>query len=378
MKKLLLCGAGKIGRSFIGQLFSLGGYTVTFVDISREIVDQLNRRGAYDVVIRSDSGNRILTVKRVRGLHFSETEKIYQEIGNTDLFATAVGPGNLPGVMDMIGTGLEKRFGNERASSVDIIIAENLRNAADYFTEHLKKHLPGDTIRNRIGLIETSIGKMVPIMTDEEIKQDILRVYAEPYNTLILDGLAFKNPLPEVKGLAPKNNMKAWVDRKLFIHNLGHATAAYLGYRKHPDAVYMHEVLSDPGVLEQTRMTMFQSAEILREMYPEVFSESDLTNHIDDLLARFRNKALGDTVFRVGCDLFRKLGPEDRLVAPLKAAMELNKSHDRILDAIRAAISFRGKDENGHYFPADEQFFRLSEKGLEHVLREVCKIEINL
>ena len=35
---------------------------------------------------------------------------------------------------------------------------------------------------------------------------------------------------PDVKGLAPKKNIKAWVDRKAFIHNLGHATAAYYGY----------------------------------------------------------------------------------------------------------------------------------------------------
>jgi len=31
-KKLVLFGAGKIGRSFIGQLFSRGGYEVVFMD----------------------------------------------------------------------------------------------------------------------------------------------------------------------------------------------------------------------------------------------------------------------------------------------------------------------------------------------------------
>jgi mannitol-1-phosphate 5-dehydrogenase len=123
-------------------------------------------------------------------------------------------------------------------------------------------------------------------------------------------------------------------------------------------------------------MTMLQSAEILRGMYPEEFPETDLTRHIDDLLARFRNKALGDTVFRVGCDLFRKLGPEDRLVAPIKAALSFNKPYDRILDVIKAAISFRAKDENGQYFTDDRDFFRLSDRGIEVILHEVCKLEI--
>ena len=49
-------------------------------------------------------------------------------------------------------------------------------------------------------------------------------------------------------GLAPKDNIKAWVDRKAFIHNLGHATAAYYGFYLHPEAVYMYEVLDDNEV----------------------------------------------------------------------------------------------------------------------------------
>ena len=73
----------------------------------------------------------------------------------------------------------------------------------------------------------------------------------------------FKSPIPDVKGLAPKNNIKAWVDRKAFIHNLGHATAAYYGFLLHPEAVYMYEILDDPDVFKFTREVMLQSAEIL-------------------------------------------------------------------------------------------------------------------
>ena len=378
-RKIVIFGAGRIGRSFIGQLFSRSGFEAVFIDLNTRLVDALNQTGQYSVVIKSDEPDEILTIEPVRAVSLSERDRASDEVATAAIAAICVGQQGIPDTLPLIAEALKRRLDEAGPVPLDIIIAENMRNADQTISTGLRKLLPADYPFDRlVGLVETSIGKMVPIMTQRDVEEDPLQVFAEPYNSLIVSKNGFKNPIPEVMNLEPKENMKAWVDRKLFIHNLGHATAAYLGYRKHPDAVYMHEVLSDPGVLEQTRMTMFQSAEILREMYPEVFSESDLTNHIDDLLARFRNKALGDTVFRVGCDLFRKLGPEDRLVAPLKAAMELNKSHDRILDAIRAAISFRGKDENGHYFPADEQFFRLSEKGLEHVLREVCKIEINL
>lgn len=42
MKKLLLFGARKIGRSFIGQHFARSGYTLQFVDIDSRVVELLN------------------------------------------------------------------------------------------------------------------------------------------------------------------------------------------------------------------------------------------------------------------------------------------------------------------------------------------------
>jgi mannitol-1-phosphate 5-dehydrogenase len=52
--KLVLFGAGKIGRSFIGQLFSRSGYEVVFVDINTAVIDALNEKRKYKVVIKSE------------------------------------------------------------------------------------------------------------------------------------------------------------------------------------------------------------------------------------------------------------------------------------------------------------------------------------
>lgn len=97
---------------------------------------------------------------------------------------------------------------------------------------------------------------MVPLMPKEIELIDPLLVYAEQYNTLILDKNGFKNPIPQVQGLSPKKNIKAWVDRKAFIHNLGHAAAAYFGSFKYPERKYLFEVLDDPLVLSFTYEAM--------------------------------------------------------------------------------------------------------------------------
>jgi len=374
--KLVLFGAGKIGRSFIGQLFSRGGYEVVFIDVFKQVIDELNRLGNYRVVIKGDVES-VITIENVRGVFGGDTEKVIAEVASARIVAVSVGQNGLNAIMSLIAQGLVRRYESAGATPLDIIIAENLRNAAEFLNEELKQYLPeGFPIDERVGLIETSIGKMVPIMLKKDMDEDILQVFAEPYNTLILDKLAFKNQIPDIDGLAPKENMKAWVDRKLFIHNLGHATAAYIGFQKFPQAVYLYEVLADNDVFTQTRQTMLQSAEILMTLYPGEFTIVQLTNHIDDLLSRFQNRALGDTIFRVGCDLFRKLGPDDRLAAPIRAALELGKPFNLIVEAVIATFSFKAKDENGDFHASDEDFFRLANQGKEAILREVCRLPL--
>jgi mannitol-1-phosphate 5-dehydrogenase len=54
--KIVIFGAGRIGRSFIGQLFSRSGFEVVFVDINEELISRLNSDKQYKVVIKDNSG----------------------------------------------------------------------------------------------------------------------------------------------------------------------------------------------------------------------------------------------------------------------------------------------------------------------------------
>jgi len=370
--KLLLFGAGKIGRSFIGQLFSCGGYEVVFVDVFPQVIDELNIRRNYNVVIKGED-DRTMNIQNVRGILASETQKVMDEIATARIIAVSVGLNGLKAIIPTIAKGLLLRFKNTEALPLDIIIAENLRDAAEFMDKELRKHLPKwYPLEERVGLIETSIGKMVPIMQKKDTDADILQVFAESYNTLILDKLAFKNPIPEIEGLAPKENMKAWVDRKLFIHNLGHATTAYLGHISYPESTFLYEVLSDWQIFNEVRNTMLQAADILLKKYPDEFTIEALTEHIDDLLKRFQNISLGDTIFRVGCDLQRKLSSDDRLAGAIHLARELKLPYHLILKALVCGCHFRATDEQGKRFPSDMEFDKKYELGISNVLKIIC------
>lgn len=372
LKKLVLFGAGKIGRSFIGQLFSRGGYEVVFVDVYKTVIDELNRRCAYNVIVKGIPES-VIKVTNVRGVYVDDEKAVITEISDAGIIATAVGQNGLPGIFPLLAKGFLKRLEQNPESPLDIIIAENLRNAAQYFETELKKYLPENYPFNQtIGLVETSIGKMVPLMTQKDMQQDVLQVFAEEYNTLILDKKAFKNPIPIIEGLAPKENMNAWVDRKLFIHNLGHASAAYLGFFYNSKFIYLWEVLEIPEIFNEVREIMQQSAAALLKKYPDEFTEESLQNHIDDLLSRFRNRALGDTLFRVGCDLSRKLGPDDRLSGAIKLALEMNLPYDKILKALVCGCRFRATGEDGKMLLSDIEFDRIYKTGIRKVMTQIC------
>lgn len=375
-KKLVLFGAGKIGRSFIGQLFSRSGFEVIFVDVNDRIISELNQKKRYRVIIKSDDRDKDIWIDNVRGIHGANIDLVASEIAEADLLAMSVGQKAIPFISPVIAKGIKLRYQKHPDFPLDIILAENLRDAAKVVADELNKYLDNAIeLDNYVGLIETSIGKMVPIMPVSVEEEDALLVYAEPYNTLILDQKAFKNPIPEVEGIAPKENMPAWVDRKSFIHNLGHAAAAYYGFIKYPELKYVYEVMAKKDVYEATRNTMLQATDILMKAYPDEFTNVDLITHVDDLIHRFGNKALGDTVFRVGQDLYRKLGPEDRLVGALKLALKYRMPYDRILYIIACSIGFRATDEQETQSESDLKFSMEAELGISHILASVCKID---
>ncbi|MCF7928498.1 MAG: mannitol-1-phosphate 5-dehydrogenase, partial [Spirochaetales bacterium] len=176
--------------------------------------------------------------------------------------------------------------------------------------------------------------------------------------------------------LMPVDNIRAYVDRKLFIHNMGHAASAYLGYLARPEATLLPDVLRSPGVLAEVRAAMNESADALAAEYPLALDREDLDEHIEDLIRRFQNHALGDTVYRVGRDLKRKLHKEDRLLGAVILAARHGLPRTAMETAFLSALEFRATDEEGRPFAGDEDFVEnhLS-KGLAGVLTDVCELD---
>jgi len=376
MKKVVVFGAGNIGRSLVGQLFSRSDYEVVFVDVVEGLVKALNERKKYRIEVK-DVIPETIWVDNVRAVHAHKTKEVASEIATADIMATAVGANNLHHIYGNVANGLVKRLRVNRRP-IDIIICENIRNASTLFREGLSRNLPGDyPLESMVGLVETSIGKMVPIMTEGQKREDPLLILAEAYNKIILDKRGFKGEVPRVEGLEPKENIGAYVDRKLFIHNMGHAATAYLGYITDPSMKYIWEAIADKDIRRAVEGAMWESGKALVLEYPREFNGENIKEYLEDLIRRFGNRALQDTIYRVGRDVPRKISRNDRLIGALLLDGKHSVPAPFTTLAVAAAMLFRGRDHKGRLHPRDKVFAEeIYPRGIDYILKEICGLSV--
>lgn len=318
--KAIMYGGGNIGRGFIGATLSQSGYEVTFIDVAEPVVNALQQNHHYPVRYVSSDGFEDVIITNVTAVNGNDTEAASEAIASCDIMATAVGARILKFIVPNIVAGLRKRWAR-CDTPLNIIICENLMDANKVLEEMLKAQLTEEECRlfdERVGLVEASIGRMVPVQTEAMKDGDPMRVCVERYGYLPVDKDAFKGEIPAIKNLVPFSPFDFYIKRKLYLHNMGHAVCAYLG--GYCGRKYIYQSIDDPEILTVVQNAMLESALALSKKYNVPLD--GLLLHMTDLLSRFRNAALQDTCKRVGGDPARKLAAADRLIGASLLALE--------------------------------------------------------
>lgn len=316
MKTAVIVGAGNIGRGFIGQLFSEAGWEICYLDVSAPLVDALNARGEYPLEIVSNWDAVRKTVSPVRAVNGNDRDAAARVTADADVCVTCVGAKAIRYIIPNLAAGIRLRTA-EGKGPLNLLICENLMDADSYIRSLLEPVLTEKELSN-IGLVETSVGRMVPLPDKALAEADPLLVRAESYGSLPYDADAWKGDPPDVPGLVPVSPFRFAVERKLYVHNMGHAVCAYLGMREGHGTIA--EAIGDPAVRVAVREAMTSSVRALAKRYRKDLDP--LLSHTDDLIRRFGNRALGDTSARVGADISRKLAPSDRLTGAARSVSD--------------------------------------------------------
>ncbi|MBQ9951463.1 MAG: mannitol dehydrogenase [Clostridia bacterium] len=356
--KAIMYGAGNIGRGFVGALLSQAGYRVSFVDVMEPVVRALQENERYPVRYVSTDGHQDVWIENVTAVNGNDAEAVSDAIAECDIMATAVGARILTFIAPNIAAGLRKRWQNGERP-LNIIICENLMDANHVLEGLVKSHLTDEEkeiFDRTVGLVEASIGRMVPVQTDEMKDGEPLRVCVERYGFLPVDRDAFKGEIPEIPNMRPVAPFDFYINRKLYLHNMGHAVCAYLGGYLGMD--YIWQAIDNPEILCIVQNAMTDSAIALSKKYGAPLS--DLLMHVADLLERFRNRALMDTCQRVGGDPTRKLSGNDRLIGASRLMIETGMSPAFISIGSAGAL-YRYLNESGREQSAENAAAALRE-----------------
>ena len=356
-------GGGNIGRGFIGKLLSDAGYEVVFVDVNDEIVDLLNEKREYKVVLAADQSEETI-VKNVRAINSkTNSDEVISAIAKADLVTTAVGPTVLGIIANLIRDGLKMRA-EAGSNSLNIIACENMIGGSSFLKEKVYESLNADQVEKFDQLFafpNAAVDRIVPIQTNE----DKLMVLVEPFYEWAVDQSMMIGEVPAIEGVTFVDDLSPYIERKLFTVNTGHAAAAYLGYEAGLKTI--KDAMEDDHVLEAVRNTLQETGAVLVEKYG--FNSEEHQQYINKIVGRFKNPHINDDITRVARGPLRKLGRNDRLVSPAVQYIQyLEKNPENLAKVIAAALKYDVQEDP----EAVELQEKIKANGYEETMVQVC------
>lgn len=333
-------GAGNIGRGFIGKILADAGWAVTFADVNETLVGQIARDGRYPVDIVG-SGSRREEVTNVTAVS-SVGDEIVARIASADLVTTAVGPAVLPKIAPTIARGLEARVAAGKHAPLNIIACENTIRGTTQLKDAVFGHLPASVatvVEIEVGFADSAVDRIVP--PAPPVEGEPLAVTVEEFSEWIVDRGQLKGWTHDIPGMELTDNLMAFVERKLFTLNTGHAISAYLGFEKGMPTI--RDAIESEGIHAVVKAAMEESGAVLIRRYG--FDPAKHAAYIEKILGRFANPFIRDDVARVGREPLRKLGKGDRLIRPLLGTLEYGLPHANLIKGIAAALHYRNDSD---------------------------------
>ncbi len=318
----VMYGAGNIGRGFIGQRLFLSGYHTTFIDVNDAVVRMLNEEKRYPIFVTRGTEYVPEWVENVDAIDGKDADAVVAAIEDCDLLCTALGVPILPRVAPLIARAVVSRL--EKGRSLNILICENMIGSNEYLHGLVEPLIPEEwktAFEENVGFVCVSVGRTVPPTPAGIQEQYPLAACAEPYSELPVDAQGFRPvgcDYPPILELVPFSPFRFFIERKLLIHNMGHALQAYYGYLKGQN--YIFEAATDGEIKYVLTRALLESARALCKRHNAPLD--DTMQFVEDLMVRFENKLLVDSFDRVGRDPKRKLSEGDRLVGAFKMVKE--------------------------------------------------------
>lgn len=311
MKLAIHFGAGNIGRGFIAPVLQENNYEVVFVDVNKELIEQINLFQGYKVRSIGLNASSDIFVKNISGLLLDDEEFLNEKLAKADLITTSVGPKFVKDIFNLVSS--------TKTEKIQTFIAfENMYRASTSNST--------ESGLSKLVLIDAVVDKIVP-------PQNItsLDVIVEEYGSIILDNNVNTKPLNESK-IVSYSNYEHEFYKKLWLLNGLHLKLAYFGLSR--NIKYIHEILNNQEGLDFAE----RAIDSLSKAY-SLFSNSteDLKDFKQTILNRFSMPEIQDEVTRIARNPQIKFSKDERFERPLRlliSADEDVETFKNIIDII--------------------------------------------
>ena len=315
MKKILVIGAGAVGRGFVAPLFVARGVAVDFVDTNPALLAALRGRNSYLTAVADSRGHVLTRVVYGRALSAGRAP----DIRRYDAVFICAGVRQFLACADLV-----------RAARA-VYVLENLRTAA------VQLRVGAGNDRIWFGIPDVIVSCTAP---PELLARDPLCVVAEPGDLVLEQDGEQTEPFTGVIWAKPSELERRWAC-KLFIHNASHAVAAFLGMLAGHH--FVHEAMADAPIFNvvDKAIRAITDAIIVRGLVDEPVAAA----YMERELRRFRNPLLYDPISRVAREPLRKLGAEDRLMQALQLVLASGQDARPIVIGIAAGLLCHAREQ---------------------------------
>ncbi|MCD2441677.1 mannitol-1-phosphate 5-dehydrogenase [Agromyces sp. SYSU K20354] len=326
-------GAGNIGRGFVGLILHDAGYEVVFADVNGALIDELAASDRY-TVHEVGVGARDRVVDSYRAVNSAtDAAGLARELATADVVTTAVGPAILRFIAPHVLAALRARAAD--APPLAVMACENAINATDLLRDEVAALAGAEdwtTLGARAVFANTAVDRIVPAQAPGAG----LDVTVETFFEWAIERPPFGDAPPVIPDAHFVDDLAPYIERKLFTVNTGHAATAYFGFLAGHTRI--SDALADPAVAAAVERVLGETSALIVDKHE--FTEAEQAAYRAKILQRFRDPDLPDTVERVGRQPLRKLGRQERFVAPAAELAERGSPVDGLLAAVGAALRF--------------------------------------
>ena len=336
MNHIVIIGAGKEGKAYLGEVYDAAGWNVTFLDKDSRVVEALKETGQYHVtVLRKDRTEK----RTITGYETYETDDSYscmERMVDADVIALCLYPEDIEDAIRYIGPCLRKRAAENPKQNLLILSCTNKNHIMEkneaLLLEELSEEKQKIWYRERVAFRDVIVRR-----SGNAPSNHALCLTTKALQSFLIQG-PVNVDLSGVEWMQVCDGVEFLKDIKLFVHNCPHAACAYAGYVK--GYTTTQDAERDDEIATLMKGCLAEASEGIRAEFHPTLEQLEMVG-----CSMKAKEEEVERISRVAENPVRKLGRHDRLTGAAMYCLKHGIEPVNIAKAIAYGLAYDNRED---------------------------------